>query len=296
MNLWSSYILSDSIDEALQALASAAEPVRLVAGGTDLLLELQQGRQPPVHTLVDISRIPELQALELRGDSLFIGAGVPVSLIASSPWVNEHAQAVAEACGLIGGPQVRNTATLGGNVSHALPAADGTIALVAMDAVVEIASLSGLRREPILNIFRGVGRTVSCDAVELVVGFHLPLRKPGQASAFSRVMRPQGVALPVINLSVWLERQQDRIRAVRIGVGPAGTMPQRARAIEEALCGQPFGPAAVQKAQVLVDTTLSFRTSAARATAEYRYHLCKILLEQVLTLAWERSYLSVEDV
>jgi carbon-monoxide dehydrogenase medium subunit len=291
MNLWSEYILSQSIDEALQALASASGPARPIAGGTDLLLDIQQGHQPPVHTLVDISRIPELQALDLRGDSIFIGAGVPVSVIANSPLVKEHAQAAVEACALIGGPQVRNTATLGGNVAHALPAADGTIALVALNAAVEIAGLSGRRIEPILNIFRGVGRTDLCDTIELVVGFHLPLRKPGQASAFSRVMRPQGVALPVINLAAWLQRQGEVIQSVRIGVGPAGTTPQRAIAIEEALCGQPFGPVAIQKAQSLVDSTLSFRTSAARATAAYRYHLCKILLEDVLTTAWERSTL-----
>jgi CO/xanthine dehydrogenase FAD-binding subunit len=295
MNLWSDYILSTSIDEALQALSAAPGPARPVAGGTDLLLDLQQGHTTPVHTLVDISRIPELQVLELRGDRLYIGAGVPVSAIASSPLVIQHAQAVAEACALIGGPQVRNTATLGGNVAHALPAADGTIGLVALDAAVEIAGLGGRRIVPILELFRGVGRTIICDTVELVVGFHLPLRKTGQGSAFFRVMRPQGVALPVINLAAWLERQGDQITAVRIGVGPAGTTPQRAQAIETALCGQPFGPPAVQKAQALVDDTLHFRSSAARATAAYRYQLCKILLEDALTAAWERSLLPVED-
>ena len=95
----------------------------------------------------------------------------------------------------------------------------------------------------------------------------------------------------MINMAAWLERYEDHIYDVRIGVGPAGTTPQRAQAIEAALRGQPFGPAAVQKAQALVDTSLSFRTSAARATAAYRYHLCKILLEEVLTTAWERSAL-----
>ncbi|MRR32849.1 hypothetical protein EG834_21520, partial [bacterium] len=170
-------------------------------------------------------------------------------------------------------------------------AADGTIALVAMDAMVEIASLSGRRIVPILSIFRGVGKTVICDAVELLVGFHLPLRKQNQASAFSRVMRPQGVALPVINLAVWLERQGESIQAVRIGVGPAGTTPQRASAIEESLRGQSFNAEVIQKAQDLVDSTLNFRTSAARATAAYRYRLCKILLRDVLNQAWERSLL-----
>jgi CO/xanthine dehydrogenase FAD-binding subunit len=290
MNFWSEYILSQSVEEALHTLASAPGPARPIAGGTDLLLDLQQGHQSPVHTLVDISRIPELQALELRGSALFIGAGVPVSKIAASSLVKKHALAVSEACALIGGPQVRNTATLGGNVAHALPAADGTIALVAMDAKVEIAGLSGRRVVPILDIFRGVGRTDLCDAVELVVGFHLPLQKAGQASAFSRVMRPQGVALPIINLAAWLERRGDLIDAIRIGVGPAGITPQRAPALEAALSGQRFSPVAIQKAQALVDDTLRFRTSAARATAAYRYHLCKILLEEVLTMAWDRSF------
>jgi len=295
MNYWSKYILSTSIDEALQALSAAPGPARPVAGGTDLLLDLQQGHQTPVHTLVDISRIPEMQSLELRGERLFIGAGVAVSAIATSPLVIKHAQAVAEACALIGGPQVRNTATLGGNVAHALPAADGTIGLVAADASVEIAGLSGRRIMPILELFRGVGRTVICDTVELVVGFHIPVRKPGQASAFFRVMRPQGVALPVINLAAWLERQGDQINDIRIGVGPAGTTPQRAPAIEAALRGELFGPSAIQKAQGLVDDTLHFRSSAARATAAYRYHLCKILLEDALTMAWERCLLPVEE-
>ena len=134
-----------------------------------------------------------------------------------------------EACGLIGGPQVRNTATLGGNVAHALPAADGTIALVALDARVEIASRDGRRLVPILNLFAGVGQSTLLADQEILVGFHLPLRKTGQASAFSRVMRPQGVALPVLNLAVWLERAGDQIHSIRIAIGPSGPVPQRAQ-------------------------------------------------------------------
>jgi CO/xanthine dehydrogenase FAD-binding subunit len=295
MKTWSSYILAQTIDEALQIMSSAPGMVRPVAGGTDLLLDIQQGHHPPVETLVDISGIEELQCLEMRGDSLFIGAAVPVRIITDSPIVRRQAQALTEACGLIGGPQVRNTATLGGNVAHALPAADGTIALVALDARVEIASPDGRRLEPILNLFQGVGKSNLQTNRELLVGFHIPRRGHRQASAFGRVMRPQGVALPILNLAAWLEREGERIKAIRIAAGPSGPVPQRAAAIEACLTGVLFNPANLEEAKKLVDSSLHFRTSPLRASAEYRYHLCKVLLEEVVTNAWQRA-LTVEVV
>ena len=131
MNLWQEYKRPTSVAEAILALTSASGPVKPIAGGTDLVLDLKQGRHTPVHTLIDLTSVPEMTALELRGDDLFIGAAVPVNRIALDPLVGAHAQALVEACNLIAGPQVRNVATLGGNAAHALPAADGTIALTA---------------------------------------------------------------------------------------------------------------------------------------------------------------------
>jgi len=103
MSLWKNYLLPQSLTDALQALTGIHVTVRLIAGGTDLLLDLQQGRQEPVDTLIDITRIPELTCLELRADGLFIGAGVPLDEIIASPLIRQHAFAVYEACGLIGG-------------------------------------------------------------------------------------------------------------------------------------------------------------------------------------------------
>jgi len=296
MSTWSKYIVANSIEEALGAMASAPGPACPIAGGTDLMLEIQQDRHSPIHTLVDITNIPELRCLEARGDSLFVGAAVPVRTITESPLIHRHALALAEACDLIGGPQVRNTATLGGNVAHALPAADGMIALVALDAQVEIATCgNGRRLEPILHIFRGVGESSLIKDREILVGFQLPMRSAGQASAFGRVMRPQGVALPVLNLAVWLQRKDDHIQAIRIAVGPSGPVPRRASAIENFLAGAAYTPETIEQAKGLVDSTLHFRTSPQRATAAYRYHLCKMLLEEMIVHAWQRALL-VEDV
>ena len=289
MKLWSNYVLAATIDEAVQALAHAGGSARPVAGGTDLLLELQQGRHEPVHTLVDVSTIPDLQRLEERGGQLFIGAGLPVARIVEHPLVHKHAPAVVEACGLIGGPQVRNTATLGGNVAHALPAADGMISLAAMDAVAETAGANGIRLIPLLELFRGLGKSVLTENNEILTGFYLPLRQTGQASAFSRIMRPQGVALPILNMAVWLQRSGERIECARIAVGPAGPTPQRARQVEEFLGGKTYSEDTTAEAVQLIRETMKFRTSPRRATAEYRTHLVGVLLLEVLEKAWLRA-------
>ncbi len=300
MSLWNHYLLPGSIEEALSALHNAPGPACLVAGGTDLLLELQQGHHSPVDTLVDISRLPELGCLEVRGEELFIGAGVPVGQLAESPVVCRHAEALAEACGLIGGPQVRNTATLGGNVAHALPAADGMIALVAMDAQAEIASAGAgalsLRRAPLLSLFRGPGQSALAPDREILVGFYLPKRRPGQASSFLRIMRPQGVALPILNLAVWLAREGDRMIDVRLAVGPAGPVPKRAAAVENALRGAVFNQPALEQARRTWQETVTFRSSPRRASAEYRCYLSGLLLEEGLERAWHRAALFSGDV
>lgn len=289
MSTWSNYVLAKNIHEALEALGNAPGPARPVAGGTDLLLELQQGRHGSIHTLVDITNIPELNCLELRQDSLFIGAAVPVREITLSALVLEHARAVSEACGLIGGPQVRNTASLGGNVAHALPAADGMIALCACNAMAEIAGRDGVRREPILSLFRGPGQSALDMEHEFLVGFYLPLRQTGQACAFARIMRPQGVALPILNMAAWLERSDKRIQDVRLVVGPSGPVPQRAVVVEQALRGCEYGPEALQQAKSALRSSLHFRSNPQRASAEYRYELSEVLLDTVMAEAWARA-------
>jgi xanthine dehydrogenase FAD-binding subunit len=289
MNLWQHYLRPGNVTEALQILSSAPGPACLIAGGTDLMLDLQQGRHTPVHTLVDITSIPELTTLEIRQGELYIGAAIPLSRIVSSTLVLEHAQALVEACNLIGGLQVRNMATLGGNVAHALPAADGTIALMALDAQAEIADLEKRRRVPLADLFVGPGKSTLKTGQELLVGFYIPLSAPHQGSAFKRIMRAQGIALPILNLSVWLERKADRIADVRVAVGPSGPTPRRITPVEEALRNQTMSPESYSNALNVLLNNVHFRTSPYRASAEYRQQLVEVLLNDTLDTAWQRA-------
>jgi carbon-monoxide dehydrogenase medium subunit len=292
MNLWQEYKRPISVAEAIHDLTSAPGSALPIAGGTDLMLDLRQGHHPPVHTLIDLTFIPEMSALELRGDLLFVGAAVPVDRVARDPLAAAHAQALTEACNLIAGPQVRNTATLGGNVAHALPAADGTIALTALDAVAEVASASGVRKIPFTSLFLGPGKSAIDKTKELIVGFHIPVtnyQSPMTSSCFKRIMRPQGVALPILNCAVWLARADDKIHDIHIAVGPGGGTPFRATEAESALRGQPLTEEIFSLALDTLLTQAKFRDSARRASAEYRRYIVGGLFKDVLDTAWKRA-------
>ena len=289
MNLWQEYKRPTSIAEAVHSLASASGPALPIAGGTDLLLDLQQGNHPPVHTLVDLTFIPEMTTLALKGDELFIGAVVPVNRVALDPLTVEHAQALVEACNLIAGPQVRNTATLGGNVAHALPAADGTIALTALEAEAEVAGASGVRRMPFTSLFVGPGKSAIDKSKEIIVGFYVKQTQKGQASCFKRIMRPQGVALPILNCAVWLHRDGNMVKDIHIAVGPGGATPFRATEAESALRGQALNDANFNNALDILLGQAKFRNSARRASADYRRHIVGGLFKDVLDTAWKRA-------
>ncbi len=297
MALWERYIRPNAVEEALAELEAANGRASLVAGGTDLLLDMQQGRHPPVDALVDISRIPELMVLKEEEDQILLGAAVVHRAIVESDLIRHHARCLAEACVLIGGPQVRNVATLGGNVAHALPAGDGTIALLALKAEAQIASKDGRRWELVEKLFRGPGETTFDRSREVLVTFRIPRLKASEGTAFRRVMRPQGVAIAILNMAVWVRLAGDgSIGAVRISVGPAGPRPLRARRTEQALRGGRLDSETLTAAAESLLAEVSLRTSLHRATKSYREHLIPILMARTLTAAHKRALEQTEGV
>lgn len=292
MTNWNTYQIPTSLSQAFQLLNTYPTSSAVVAGGTDLLLDIQQERHASVEVLVDVTRIPELTCLEIRSNRLFVGAALPLKQVAASPLIQEHARALAESTGQIGGPQVRAVGTLGGNVGHALPAGDGAISLLALDAVAEVARVDGTSEVPLEKLYRGPGETALDRGKEIIVGFYIPLSQPGQASAFSRVMRPQGVALPVINMAVWLEVHGNQIIHSRVAVGPSGPVPKRASDVEISLCNQKLSRVTIENAYEALHGCIHFRSSPLRATAGYRDHLAEVLLDRVLRTAYQRAVAS----
>ena len=295
MTYWDHYHLPATVDEALSQLAQYPGAARVVAGGTDLLLELQQGRKPRPSALVDVTRISEMTAIRVQGSDVYVGAAVTHTAIVESALLARHATCLVESCGVIGGPQVRNVATLGGNVAHALPAGDGTLSLVALEAEAEVAGPTGRDWRPVTALYRGPGKSALDHSRELIVQFRFRAAQPGQgeASAFKRIMRPQGVALPILGMAVWAAVEGGLIRQVRIAVGPAGPTPLRARQAEAMLAGktiaQALSPESLAQAAEAVLTEAQLRTSPHRASAGYRHEMIGVLLRRALPLAARRA-------
>ncbi|MEP7288561.1 MAG: FAD binding domain-containing protein [Chloroflexota bacterium] len=291
MKLWSRYHVAHSVEEAIDLLAQYAGRAQIVAGGTDLLLDIQQGNHAPVEALIDITRIDALTAIEIDGDDVLLGAGVTHTAIVAHPTIRSRATCLAESCGVVGGPQVRNVATIGGNVAHALPAADGTLSLVALEAQAEVASVGRREWHKIGDLFLGPGKSQVDATRQLLTQFRFKLSQPGEASAFKRIMRPQGVALPILGCAVWvkLDPSNTCFEDVSICVGPVGPTPVRATEIEALLRGQPADNAEITEAALVARDHLKPRASKYRATAEYRTEMIDLLIRQSLLLAVSRA-------
>ena len=193
---------------------------------------------------------------------------------------------------------MRNVATLGGNVAHALPAADGTIGLLALDAQVQVCTLeAGVLQcdwRPVLSIFAGPGRN-TLAANQLIAAFRFPVQLPHQGSAFDRIMRPQGVALPILGVAtkLTLEAGHTAVSAVSLVIGPAGPIPFRATEAERLLisCGR-IDDAVIDVTIAAAQAQAELRTSKHRASKEYRHEMVAVLLRRVLGKAIDRARVS----
>lgn len=296
MQMWNHYHVPATVDDTVRLLEQYAGAARIIAGGTDLLVEMRATQHPPYEALIDITRIADLRHIDDTGAALVIGAGVTHTQIAKSAEILVSATCLAESCGMIGGPQVRNVATLGGNVARALPAGDGTVSLVALDAQAESLVDGDMRRVPILEMYRGAGESLLAAGRDLLLRLVVEKHRMREGSAFSRIMRPQGVALPILGCAAWvrLDETCTRFEAARVCIAPSGPTPQRAAAVESALVGQDVGSAAVERAIAAAQESLKLRTSKYRATSAYRREMLAVLLRRVIPLAAQRAQQQVQ--
>ncbi len=296
MRLWQDYHTPGTVDEALQLLTAYDGEARIIAGGTDLLIDLQYNAPETYPALVDVTRIPEMTRIAEQAGRCIVGAAVTHTAVVQSKLIESRATCLIESCGVVGGPQVRNVGTLGGNVAHALPAGDGTTSLVALDAEAKVAWGDG-RREwlPIARLFKGPGVSALASSRDILVAFRFNLSGAMEGTAFKRIMRPQGVALPILACAAWvrLDDSGEHYEDARICIGPVALTPVRATVVEDALKGQPVNEDTLSNVVRVAHESLHPRTSKYRATAEYRGYMIEVLLRQALPLAVKRAQTGV---
>lgn len=280
--MWDAYLVASSVEDALGKLAQLGDSGRLIAGGTDLVLQAQRG-QCPARAVVDLTRIPGLSEIREQDGYVVIGAAATHAEIAASPLIRTSAPLLAQACASIGGPQIRNVGTLAGNVVNALPAADGAVALFALNAQVEIATLPGPAWVPIAELYRGVGECTLDPCAEMVTAIRFHSLDAYAGCAFQRLARRRVLALPIVNAAVVVRVDEGTVSDARIAVGPVAPTPFRAAAAERVLIGSAPTAALVAQAAKLAARDAQPRSSLLRGTATYRTAMVEVLVRRALT-------------
>ncbi|MDJ0910538.1 MAG: FAD binding domain-containing protein [Woeseiaceae bacterium] len=287
---WKHYYTPATVAEAVDILHRYDGEARVVGGGTDLLVETRRGLHKPVTAMVDVTHIEGLNEISVEDDYIVIGCGVTHSQIVSDERIVEHGTCLTESCGVIGGPQVRNVGTLAGNVAHALPAGDGTIGLLALGGEIEVSGIDGAWWMPLRNSFRGPGKSFIDRSRQVLTRLRFRPTGVGEGSAHHRVMRPQGLCLPIISMGVRVAAGTDNVISdARISMGPVGPVPYLAEPAMEVLIGGPASASQFEKATEVALQNVELRASKYRATREYRERMVRTFLPVILERAVERA-------
>jgi len=272
------YRVATTVDEALEALAGRAG-ARPVAGGTDLAVVLADSPSAPP-LLVDVAGISALRGIRRTAEGLSIGAATTIAEIASR---TDLPACLGQGARAIGSPQIRNLATIGGNVCNASPCGDTLSPLVALDAAFVLRSRTGSRTVPAGTFFVGPKKTVLA-AGELLVEVLIPAARLAGRSAFRMIGKRNGQVISQVNAAVWLALEGGVIREARAAVGSVAPVPLRLPAAERLLAGKKIAGLDVEAVLAAVDAEIAPITDV-RASLAYRRQVTRSLFADALAEA-----------
>ncbi len=280
---WKAYQKPKNAAEAIALLVQAAGRGRVIAGGTDLILQLRQ-RERTADLLVDITGIGDLKGIREKDGWILIGAAVTHAEVANSPLIRQEARALVDGCAHVGAPQIRNMATLMGNVISAQPAADGAVPLAALEAEIKVVSQAGERWIPMEEAYLGVGQSAIDASCEVATAIRFRAPENGAQTRFFRLSKRKALALPVLNGAVSLlpDPSSNRIRRARIVLGPVAAKPFRARQTEAFLESEAVSPELIEEAARIAAEEANPRTSLLRGSAPYRKDMVRLFLARTI--------------
>ncbi|RME88651.1 MAG: hypothetical protein D6770_06455 [Anaerolineae bacterium] len=279
--MWHTYHTVPTIDEALRILDEKGPRARIVAGATDLILELERGLRPDVEALIDITRIPGLDRIVLdEDDVIHLGPLVTHNHCAASKLLRERAYPLARAAWEVGAPQIRNRGTVAGNLITASPANDTITPLMALDAWVVLASRKGERRVPLHEFYTGVRKTVMRPD-EMLVDIAFPAMKEGQRGTFIKLALRRAQAISVVNAAVVLSMDGARVREAAITLGAVAPTIIHAPEAEAFLRGKELSEEVIAQAARL--TAQAARPiDDVRGSAAYRRAMVEVITRRGL--------------
>lgn len=281
--MWNEYVNVASIDEALRLLAERGSRARIVAGATDLVLEIERGVRRGIDTLIDISRLPGLDRIVLDEDEVFhIGPLVTHNHCVASKLVVERAYPLARAALEVGAPQIRNRGTVAGNLITASPANDTISPLMALGASLRLRSTSGERVVALRDFYTGVRQTVMRPD-EMLVDIAFPALKPHQKGTFIKLGLRRAQAISLVNAAVLLTMDKHRLERAVITLGAVAPTIIHAREAETYLEGRSLDEATISRAAELA-MQAARPIDDVRSSADYRQEMVRVCTLRALRL------------
>ena len=279
----------NTVNEAVELMASKGDRARMLAGGTDLLVQLRAGRRS-IDLVVDAKSIPELNQITYDPQNgLTLGASVPCYQIYQNEAVANAYPGLIDCASLIGGIQIQGRASIGGNLCNAAPSGDSIPAVIALGGVARIAGPNGTREVPSEDFCTGPGRNVLQDG-EILVSIHIP---PPQAHSGANYLRfiprnEMDIAVAGVGTSVVLDASGQNFVSARISLASVAPTPVFCRDAGESLAGKPVSEAAIQEAseKAMADAV---PINDMRGTIRQRIHLVGVLTRRTLNNAVERA-------
>jgi xanthine dehydrogenase FAD-binding subunit len=275
------YVAATSIDHALDELAGGA---RILAGGTDLMVQMRRARSQGAvlpESLLDVTGLPELNRLEMDKDKPYVGAAVTIQRLERDETVRQHCPLLAQAAAVFGSVQIRTLATIGGNVANASPGADGLTALTALGARAEIVSLNGVRHVPLEELITGPNATTLAPG-ELVKGFELDRIAHGSVHRFQKIGRRRAVVIARMNLAICLDRDMIDPRVV---LGACFPTPRRLTEVEKLFTSETPNLDICKEAGKIAAAEFS-NACGWRESASYKLPAMSNLVAWTLQSAW----------
>jgi len=281
------YVAPRTLDEAVGAFAAAGSAARIMAGGTDLLVQMRSGLVRP-GLIVDIKKIDEMMKIEETADGGFrVGAAVSGMALAEHPRFGRAWPGVLEAVNLIGSKQVQGRASAGGNLCNGSPAGDSVPAMIAAGAICTIQGPNGRRELPVEKVPAGPGRT-NLTPGEILVSFSLPPRPPGSSDAYLRMIPRTEMDIAVVGLGANLTLKDGVCTAARIGLGAVAPTALLVEAAGKALVGSKLDDAALDKAAEACRAACR-PIDDKRGTIAYRVKAAGVLCKRTVAIAAKRA-------